>query len=251
MKTALIIDDETKARQLLKAMLADCAPDIQVVADCDDLPGGVKAIRRFKPDLVFLDIEMPGHSGLELMDFFDEREVTFFVIFTTAYSQYAIQAFRVSAIDYLLKPLSYEALAGAVERFRHKKEYEARQLLALQLNTGSPRTPRLALPQANGIRFVDSHEILYAEGDGAYTTIFLADGEKLLISRNLKYLETMVEGIPDLMRCHKSYLVNVAVIAAYIRQDGGYLRLTNGRTISISPDKVEQVLLACEGRQRT
>jgi two-component system, LytTR family, response regulator len=248
MKNALIIDDEPKARLLLKAMLEDCAPDLAIVADCDDLPSGVKAIRKHKPDLVFLDIEMPGYSGLELMDFFDESEVNFFVIFTTAYSQYALQAFRFSAIDYLLKPLNINNLSEAVERFRQKKDREVQNLVALRHNTENRRSKRIALPQSNGIRFVDSTDILYAKGDGAYTDIVLTTGETLLISRNLKYLETLVEGIEGLIRCHKSYLVNVAAISAYVRQDGGYLKLTNGHSVSISPDKVEAVLQACGGK---
>ncbi|MBO0934390.1 LytR/AlgR family response regulator transcription factor [Fibrella aquatilis] len=248
MKNVLIIDDEPKARQLLRAMLTDCAPDLTVVADCDDLPSGVKAIRKLKPDLVFLDIEMPGYSGLELMDFFEESEVDFFVIFTTAYSQYALQAFRFSAIDYLLKPLNINALTDAVERFRQKKDREAQHLSALRFNTESRQTKRIALPQANGIRFIDSNDVLYAKGEGAYTDIFLSSGEKLLISRNLKYLESLVEGIDNLLRCHKSYLINTQYISAYIRQDGGYLKLTNGHDVSVSPDKVASVLAACGGR---
>jgi two-component system LytT family response regulator len=113
---AIIVDDENKARQLLRAMLSDLCPNVEVVADCDDLPNGVKAIKRHSPDLVFLDIEMPGHSGLELLDFFNDDEVNFNIIFTTAYDHYAIQAFKLSAVDYLLKPLSPKDLVEAVER---------------------------------------------------------------------------------------------------------------------------------------
>ena len=245
MKNVLIIDDEPKARQLLKAMLADCAPDLIVVADCDDLPSGVKAIRKYKPDLVFLDIEMPGYSGLELMDFFDESEITFAIVFTTAYSQYAMQAFRLSALDYLLKPLNISTLSEVIERFRHKKDREVQHLTALRFNVENRHTKRIALPQLNGIRFVGSNEILFAKGEGAYTDIFLTTSERLLISRNLKYLETLVEGIDNLIRCHKSYLVNTRYVSAYIRQNGGYLTLTTGQEVSVSPDKVDIVLQAC------
>ena len=108
--TAVIIDDEPNARILLREMLKLACPQVEVVAECADLPNGVKALRKLKPMLVFLDIEMPGHSGLELMDFFDEEEVGFSIIFTTAYHEHAIQAFKLNAVDYLLKPMEISDL---------------------------------------------------------------------------------------------------------------------------------------------
>ncbi len=105
MYKAIIIDDEKMARTLLEGMLYEYHKDVEVVDSCKDLPTGVKSIRKHKPDLVFLDIEMPGHSGLELLDFFDEQEVNFSIIFLTAYNQYAINALRLSAVDYLVKPV--------------------------------------------------------------------------------------------------------------------------------------------------
>ena len=107
---AIVIDDEKRARTLLKGMIDELSLGVQVVELCEDLPDGVKAIRKHKPDLIFLDIEMPGHSGLELLDFFDEQEINFSIIFTTAYNQYAVQAFKLSAIDYLLKPIAVNEL---------------------------------------------------------------------------------------------------------------------------------------------
>jgi two-component system, LytTR family, response regulator len=242
MAKVIIIDDEQKARMLLKAMLNDCDPTLEIVADCDDLPSGVKAIKKLKPDLVFLDIEMPNYSGLELMDFFDENEINFKVIFTTAYSQYAIQAFRLSAIDYLLKPLNLDLLKESIERFQQKQEREAKNLMALKYNLESKKSKKIAIPQSNGTRFLDSEDIIYAKGDGAYTEVFLNTNEKLLISRNLKFLEVLVEGIDFLIRCHKSYIVNTHFITSYIKQDGGYLKLTGNIEIGVSPDKIEMVL---------
>lgn len=117
MEPCIIIDDEPKARALLEAIIKDYCPQLQLMALCEDLPSGVKAIKKYQPSLVFLDIEMPGHSGLELLDFFNEEEVNFNVIFTTAYDEYAIRAFRFSAIDYLLKPIQHTQLVEAVDRF--------------------------------------------------------------------------------------------------------------------------------------
>jgi two-component system, LytTR family, response regulator len=241
MPKVIIIDDESRARMLLKVMLSECDPTLEIVADCDDLLSGVKAIQKLKPDLVFLDIEMPNHSGLELMDFFDENEITFKVIFTTAYSQYAIQAFKFSAIDYLLKPLNMELLKEAVERFHQKHEKDSLNLMALKHNLQN-KSKKLALPQANGIRFINSDHIVYARGEGAYTELILQGGEKLLVSRNLKFIETLVEGLDFLFRCHKSYIVNTNFVSSYIKQDGGYLRMTDNSEIGISADKVELLL---------
>jgi len=115
---AIIIDDEKRARVSLSLLLQEYCPEVELVAECENLPEGVKAIRKFNPDLVLLDIEMPGHSGLELVDFFDEKEINFSIIFTTAYNEYAIQAFKLSALDYLLKPIDSDDLSNALNNFR-------------------------------------------------------------------------------------------------------------------------------------
>lgn len=242
MAKVIIIDDEQRARMLLCAMLADAAPDLEIVAQCDDLPSGVKAIKKLKPNLVFLDIEMPHYSGLELMDFFAEDEINFKVIFTTAYSQYAIQAFRFSAIDYLLKPLNIDLLKEAIERFWQKHDKDTQHLMALKYNLENKKSKKIALPQTNGMRFVDSTEIVLAKADGSYTEIKLQTGEAILISKNLKFVENLVEGLDFLNRCHKSYIVNVNFIKTYHRSDGGYLVLIDGTEIPIATDKVEEVL---------
>ena len=119
---AIIIDDEKRARVTLKLLLNEYCPDIEIVAECENLPTGVKAIRKHNPDLVLLDIEMPGHSGLELLDFFDEDDVRFSIIFTTAYNEYAIQAFKFSAIDYLLKPINPDQLVAAIKRLQKQHQ---------------------------------------------------------------------------------------------------------------------------------
>jgi len=119
---AILIDDEKRARISLSLLLEEYCSEIQIVADCENLAEGIKAIRKQQPDVVFLDIEMPGHSGLELLDFFNEDEITFDIIFTTAYNEYAIQAFKFSAIDYLLKPIAPEELIDAVNRLKKQKQ---------------------------------------------------------------------------------------------------------------------------------
>jgi len=237
---AIIIDDETKARQLLQAMLHDHCPDITVVAEADDLPNGIKAIKRHAPDVVFLDIEMPGHSGLELLDFFNEEEVNFQIIFATAYNQYAIKAFKLSAVDYLLKPIDSDQLIDAVARAKKQQEKQTNsyQLLKHQLNGDKGK---LALPQANGIKFIPLDDILFFKGDRAYTEIHCTSGPMLLASRNLSYFEQALEHAPQFFRSHRSYIVNVQAIKEYVRADGGYL-LVGNHQVSISSEKVDTLM---------
>lgn len=244
---AIIVDDETRARQMLRAMLADLCPEVEVVSDCDDLPNGVKAIRRLAPQLVFLDIEMPGFSGLEILEFFSEGEVNFDIIFTTAYDHYAIQAFKVSAVDYLLKPISPSELRAAVLRVinRNKRELEPLELLRHHLSQDA--SSKLAVPQLNGFRFIDHSDILYLKGERAYASIYLTDGSSVLASRNLKYFEQLLTDSSKFFRCHRSFIVNVDHITEYVKTDGGNLILRGNRQVSVAADRVP-VLMERLGR---
>ncbi len=238
---AIIIDDEKRARLSLSLLLEEYCPQVKVVADCGNLPEGVKAIRRHQPDVVFLDIEMPGHSGLELLEFFDEDEVNFSIIFATAYNEYAIRAFRFSAMDYLLKPIVPDELVQAVERttkFRMKQE--AYQHLKVQMNEN--KWDRIAVPSANLLLFLDIVDILYIKGDGAYSEVIMNDGTKHVVSRNLKNFEEILCENPAFVRAHKSYIVNLKYVKAFNKSDGGSLDLQNGMQIPVSSDKSALIL---------
>ena len=239
---AIIIDDELKARNLLGKMLKEYCPDVEVLADCEDLPNGVKAIRKLKPDLVFLDIEMPGHSGLELLDFFDEQEVSFSVIFVTAYNSYAIKAFKLSAVDYLLKPVEPDDIEQAIERFRRRTLKERNNsYTALRENLKEGILDRIAVPDANSIKFLLLDDILYFKADNTYTDIYFADGNKLTISRTLKNIEDTVSNA-QFFRCHKSYIVNLKYLTDYVKSDGGYLVIKGKHSIPLSSDRVTDLL---------
>ncbi|MBL7771879.1 MAG: response regulator transcription factor [Chitinophagaceae bacterium] len=235
---ALIIDDETQARKLLSTLLKQCCPQIEVLEECTDLPNGVKAIRKLKPDLIFLDIEMPGHSGLELLDFFDEKEIHFGIIFTTAYNEYAVKAFKLSAVDYLLKPISGDEVVAAVERFERRYFQEKKEIPISMEKSEAP----IAIPVGQSIRFIEPHEILYLKAENTYTELFLVDQSKLLVSRTLKNFEEVLSKYPSFFRCHKSYMVNRMYIQDYVRSDGGYLILKNKVEIPISSEKVDEFL---------
>jgi two-component system LytT family response regulator len=239
---AIIIDDEDRARELLKSMLLECCPEVEVVALCNDIPSAVKSIKKYTPDLVFSDIEMPGHSGLELLDFFNEEEIHFSLIFTTAYNQYAIQAMKMSAIDYLLKPIEPEELEKAVEVYKKKIKQESLHYKAVLDNFKTNKSSKLAVPTRHGFRFVDPDDIVLLKADNSYTEVILNNGEKLLASRILRNFEDALAHHPHFFRTHKSYLINTNYITEYIKSDGGYIILNKDHQASISPDKVQEFM---------
>ena len=238
---AIIIDDEKRARVSLSLLLQEYCPQVTIVAECENLPEGVKAIRKHQPDIVLLDIEMPGHSGLELLDFFDENEVNFSIIFTTAYNEYALKAFKFSAVDYLLKPIIPEELAEAVERVaKQKQRFE--NFRAFKENLQQETLTKIAVPSGNTLLFLDTDKIIYIKGEGAYSEVFCSDGSKQLVSRNLKNFEDILCSDSRFLRIHKSYIVNFNFVVAFNKSDGGSIELENKAQIPVSPDKAQQIL---------
>lgn len=231
---AIIIDDEEMARTLLQGMIAEYCETITIVDLCKDLPNGVKSIRKNKPDLVFLDIEMPVHSGLELLDFFDESEIDFSIIFVTAYNRYAIQAFKLSAVDYLLKPVESDDLINAVSLFSKQKSKLNMSVLKENL---FGKSNKIALSNVSSISFIDLDLILFFKADGSYTEVFLKDGKTILTSKSLKHFENILSDNEQFYRCHKSYIVHLKYISEYIKTDGGSLKV-GSYEISVSPDKI-------------
>lgn len=238
MYTAIIIDDEEMARELLNGMLQEYCPEVKVSQLCHDLPSGVKAIRKHKPDVVFLDIEMPGHSGLELLDFFDDKEVNFSIIFVTAYNRYAIQAFKLSAIDYLLKPIETQDLIHAVKVLDRNKSKQQFKILKENI---SAIPSKIAISTVNAIDFIALDDILFLKADGSYTQVYLKNDKIILASKSLKHFETTLLDQKNFYRCQKSYIVNIKYITTYIKSNGG--SLTVGKyDISISPEKTSELL---------
>ena len=236
---AIIKDDEKRARVSLQLLLEEYCPEIEIVAQCENLPEGVKAINKYQPELVLLDIEMPGHSGLELLDFFNENEITFSIIFTTAYNEFAIQAFKLSAIDYLLKPIVPEELASAIERFQRQKN---QQFKALAENINTESFEKIAVPSGNTFILLKIAEIVYIKAEGSYSEVIMKDKSKHMVSRNLKNFEEILNSDKRFLRTHKSYLVNFDEVIAYNKSDGGWLELQNNITIPVSSDKSNLIL---------
>ena len=242
---AIIIDDEPNAVKMLQAIIEDtCADEVEVAATCQDLPEGVKAIRRHKPNLVFLDIDMPGYSGLQILDFFNEEEIDFDIVFTTAYNEYALQAFRLSAIDYILKPIQPELIREAVNRVigKQNKSGNVQRFSALRQNLDAEGLKKIAVAIGQSIKFIDLDHIVMIKADGAYSEILLGDDSKLVVSKNLKHFEDMLGFSPNFMRVHKSFLINTGYVNEYVKSDGGYLLMNQKHQAGISHDKVEKLM---------
>lgn len=236
---AIIIDDEKRARVSLSLLLQEYCPEVELVAECENLPEGVKAIRKFNPDLVLLDIEMPGHSGLELVDFFDEKEINFSIIFTTAYNEYAIQAFKLSALDYLLKPIIPEELINAISRMERQKSL---QFKALAENIQNEFFEKIAVPSGNTLILIKISDIVYIKGEGSYSEIYMQDKSKHMVSRNLKNFEEILLKDKRFLRTHKSYIVNFDEVISFNKSDGGWLDMKNGNSIPISSEKSSLIM---------
>ena len=242
MLTAIIIDDEQKSREGLEAMLHNMVEGVSVVATADSVTSGVKAITKNKPDLVFLDIEMPKKDGFELFEAFDT--INFEVVFTTAHGQYATKAFRTTAIDYLLKPIDLELLKEAVERTREKRQKDkVNKNFEVFVNNmkNSKGNQQIAISSSDGLLFIKVDNIIYLRGDGAYTYFFLKTGERITVSKNLKEYEDLLSDY-DFFRVHKSFLINMHEMKKYVRGEGGYVVMSNGDSVDVSKRRKESFL---------
>lgn len=241
---AIIVDDEVMARQLLAGLIQENTPEVQILESCEDIPSAVKAINKLKPDLVFLDIEMPGHSGLELLNFFNHDEIDFHIIFTTAYHQYAVQAFKLSAVDYLLKPIEPHELRDAITRYNELEEKISRKYEVLINNFHTQSQKKLAVSTTSIIRYIDVEDIHYIQADGAYSRVVYGKNESIYSSKSLKYYDEIFSKNPNFMRTHKSYLVNLNHVHEYVRADGGSIKMKNGESVGISTEKFSDFMKA-------
>jgi two-component system LytT family response regulator len=241
---ALIIDDEKKARHVLHTLVEENCSKITEIIEAEDLLSGVALIKSEQPNIVFLDIEMPEHSGLEILNFIEKEAYNFEIIFTTAYSEYAIQAFQLSAIDYLLKPVRpsqvKEAVCKAVA-FLGSTQINKR-LSELKESLQLTNFKKIGLPNADGIKFVNFNEIITLEADGMYTNVSTINDGNILVSKPLKFFVETLQKINLFYKPHRSHLINLSFIKEYIKKDGGYILMENDKTVSISNDKKDEFL---------
>lgn len=238
--SAIIIDDEAKARRIMETLIAEHCPEIEVLESAEDVLTGIKAINKHNPEIVFLDIEMPGYTGFQLLDFFDD--IQFSVIFTTAYSEYALQAFQVSAIDYLLKPIQIEKLVDAVKKVtKYRGNAQMSQKVeTLKENLEENHVKKIALPMSHGLVFVAVKDIVYLKADGSYTHLFMQDGTKYFISKKVKDFEPSLTQTNTFFRTHRSYLINIDYIKEVVKQDGGHVVMENGDIVHLARERKEE-----------
>ena len=241
--TAILVDDETHCLETLQWDLEQFCPEIEVLETCDSPEKGMKAIQKHQPDLVFLDIEMPGMNGFELLR--KLAPVHFDVIFTTAYDQFALDAIKSNALDYLLKPIDGEELTTSVQKVLQQRSQPITQTLLEQLFENlkgqNPSFPSVALPTMEGLEFVEIQDIVYCESSSNYTYIYAMSGDRILVSKTLKEVESMLEG-NHFFRVHNSYLVHLIYVKKYVKGKGGYLVLKNGSEIPVARSRKEDLL---------
>ena len=245
MLTSIIIDDETNSRKSLLQKLSACCPEIAVIADCGDVEEALESIEKLKPDIVFLDIEMPRMNGFTVLN--QLNDIDFEVIFVTAYDRYAIEAIRYSALDYLLKPVQVDELKNAVVRAVDKRSLlksNARlELLLDNMTYEKTKFRRIAIPTPSGLQFVQIADIMYVEACQSYARFYLCNEVNLMVCKTLKEYEDILPN--DLfIRVHHSFLVNKTYIEKYIRGEGGQAVLLNKKMLDISKRKKTDFLRA-------
>jgi two-component system, LytTR family, response regulator len=231
----VIVDDEKNGREVLATLLTDYCAGIEVAGKAAGAEDGYRLINEVKPGLVFLDIEMPGQNGFELLNRL--QPFSFTVIFTTAYEQYAIKAIKYRAADYLLKPIDIDELKAACEKALcagNPGRIAAPPVRPAVINMFA--VDKIALPVKNGIQFVAVADIVHIESDGAYSVIHLNDKTKLVVAKNLKEYEDLLPA-GRFLRIHKCHLINIACVRKYVRTDGFYAELENGALVEISRRK--------------
>ena len=239
---SVIIDDEPANITNLQQLLTQYCPQVEVMAVATSAIDGIRAISEHKPNLLFLDIEMPHGNGFDLLE--SLSEVPFEVVFVTAFDKYAIKAIRFCALDFLLKPINILELTTAVARAEKKifHKHENAQVQNLLQYIKQPLQPqKIALPTAEEIVFAEVNTIIRCLGENNYTYVFLSNGSRILVSKTLKEFEELL-GSYGFMRVHRSYLINSRFIKAYVKKDGGHIEMTDGSQVFISRNKRDVVL---------
>jgi len=240
---SIIIEDEKKSRDVLKSLIDRYCKNVEVITEAEGVKDGVEKINLHKPDVIFLDIQMPDGSGFRLLEKLDN--IDFDIIFTTAFDQYAIRAIKYSALDYLLKPISPDDLIVAVEKVKQRKlgTQINQNIKVLLENIDKPELEpqKIVLSTSDKIHVVDIDNIIRCESDNYYTRFYFREGNPVLISKTLKENEELLSE-HNFIRPHKSHLINTKYIKAFLRVDNGYIQMTDDSKIPVSRRKREAII---------
>lgn len=245
MLTAIIIDDETSSRNTLRQKLHNHCPEVTIIAECENAEEGIENIEQKKPDIVFLDVEMPRMNGFTMLQHLKNKN--FEVIFITAYDHYAIKAIKISALDYLVKPVEVEDLKTAVEKAIQKRKQPPGnnrvELLLQNILDEKKEHQRIAISSMEGLQFVVTDDIIYMEANSNYTIFFLTGNRKITATKTLKDFEELLPA-SIFIRIHHSYLINKNGVEKYIKGDGGQVLMKNGVTLDVARRKKEEFMKA-------
>ena len=240
---AILIDDEVHCLDTLNILINDYCPGVGVMEQCMSAKKALEAIEKNRPELVFLDIEMPVMNGFDLLEQF--KQIPFSVIFTTGYDQYAIKAIRFSALDYLLKPIDPKELVAAVHKVKvqkHMPTAEQFHMLMDRIKHTESGYTKIAVPTCEGFELIPCGEVVRCEADDNYTHIFLKNKKKIIACRTLKEMEEQLESFSAFLRVHHSYLVNLNEVTKYVRGEGGYVIMSDGSSVNVSRSRKESLL---------
>ncbi len=239
----LIIDDEMHCCESLQWLVRKYCPELEVIAICNSGQKGLQLIDELQPDLLFLDVEMKGMSGFEMLE--GLTIINFDIIFTTAFDQYAIRAIKFGALDYLLKPIDKDELCIAVETLLKRTQRDSlKQLNALLTHirkSNDLSNQKIAFPTLHSYELIPLNNIMTCESKSNYTNICLNNGQHMIVSKTLKEIEELLD-MPPFFRVHHSFLVNLQYAIRYIKGEGGYLVLSNESTVPVSRNKKEELL---------
>lgn len=246
MITAILIDDDSNLRDGMRELLSFYAPDIAIVGEAEDVAGGVAVIDKFKPQVVFLDIQLNDGTGFDVLEQLAQKNgsTNAHIVFITAHEEYAIKAFRFSALDFLLKPVDPDELETVIAKIRTVLEknnsYAHIDLLLENIRKKVDNFKRIALTTSEGIHLFEVSDIIRCEGEDNYTTFYIKNNKPLIISRTLKEYEELLSEY-GFERIHQSHLINIAYLKSYVKKDGGYVVMADNTQLPISQRKKERL----------
>ncbi len=242
---AVIIDDETSLRESTSTLLSIYCPDIEISGQAANVKDGISLIQKVNPDLAFLDVEMPDGTGFDIVHAFRDRN--FGVIFITGHDEYAVKAFRLSAIDYILKPIDPDELEKAVTKARASYEsgIAGLQMKALESNLAEKKVQRIVLKDSEKVYLVGVEEIIRCESDDNYTRFYLSEERNILVSTTLKEYENLLSS-QDFFRCHQSHLINLNFFDHFDKREGGSVFMKDGSRLPVSVRKRDSLMKALE-----